>query len=330
MSRQIDFREPDEVRRWRAINDGVMGGVSVSEMRHEAGVGVFAGELSLEHGGGFASVRRAPLEVPPSGRAGLRLEVRGDGRRYQLRLYTHRLFDGAAYRACFQPPAGEWQRIALPWEAFEPVFRGRVLEDAPPLVPEEIRQIGLLIADRRAGAFRLEIAVIAPLEDDGPGMKDGKRQPASDAGNPPPFPQDGTASRRRLRLVYDGDCPMCRRYVRRQRIRRDVGELELIDGRQESEARRELSTLGIDLDQGFALQVGDRWYHGGEALHRLTLLGTRSGVFNRLMYRLFASRQRTARLYPGLRACRNALLRLMRVAPIGNLPGERQHRRGNE
>ena len=126
-------------------------------------------------------------------------------------------------------------------------------------------------------------------------------------------------SNRRLRLVYDGECPMCRRYVHWQRIRRDVGELELIDARQESEARRELTALGFDLDEGFALQVGERWYHGSEALHRLTLLGTRSGLFNRLMYRLFASPERTARLYPLLRACRAGLLRVLGRGAIDNL-----------
>ncbi|MCE8032208.1 DUF393 domain-containing protein [Billgrantia tianxiuensis] len=131
--------------------------------------------------------------------------------------------------------------------------------------------------------------------------------------------RDQGASNRKLRLVYDGECPMCRRYVRWQRIRREVGELELIDARQESEARRELTARGIDLDEGFALQIGERWYHGSEALHRLTLLGTRSGAFNRTMYRLFASQERTARLYPLLRACRNGLLRVLGKGRIGNL-----------
>ncbi|MCE8019930.1 DUF393 domain-containing protein [Halomonas sp. MCCC 1A11036] len=124
---------------------------------------------------------------------------------------------------------------------------------------------------------------------------------------------------RQLRLVYDGECPMCRRYVRWQRIRREVGELELIDARQASEARRELTARGIDLDEGFALQIGKRWYHGNEALHRLTLLGTRSGAFNRTMYRLFASQERAARLYPLLRACRTGLLKLLRRGAIDNL-----------
>lgn len=126
-------------------------------------------------------------------------------------------------------------------------------------------------------------------------------------------------SSRRLRLVYDGECPMCRRYVRWQRISTEIGELELIDARQKSEARAELTAMGVDLDQGFALQIGERWYHGSEALHRLSLLGTRSGVFNRLMYRLFASPGRTARLYPLLKRCRSGLLKVLGKGPIDNL-----------
>lgn len=170
-------------------------------------------------------------------------------------------------------------------------------EDAPPLAPGDIQQIGLLIADRRDGPFRLALSRLETL---------GKESATAESQETP------------LRLVYDGECPICRRYVRWQRIRKEVGELELIDARQDSEARQELTALGIDLDQGFALQIGKRWYHGSEALQRLTLLGTRSGVFNRLMYRLFASPGRTARIYPLLRACRNGLLRVLGKPRIGN------------
>lgn len=122
-----------------------------------------------------------------------------------------------------------------------------------------------------------------------------------------------------MTLVYDGQCPMCRQFVRLQRLRRDVGDLELIDAREESETRRELSALGIDLNEGFALRIGEHWIHGSDALHRLALMSTGSGLFNRLMARLFASPSRTARLYPWLRACRAALLRLLRRGPIDNL-----------
>ncbi|MGD1898815.1 MAG: CIA30 family protein, partial [Phormidesmis sp.] len=37
------------------------------------------------------------------------------------------------------------------------VFRGRVLDDAPAIAPDQIAQIGFLIADKREGEFALEI-----------------------------------------------------------------------------------------------------------------------------------------------------------------------------
>ncbi|TDR52763.1 complex I intermediate-associated protein 30 (CIA30) [Halomonas ventosae] len=157
-ARLIDFQHADEATRWQAINDDVMGGVSRGNLHGEDGIGVFLGETSLENNGGFASVRRAPEPFDLSDYAGLALQVRGDGRRYQLRLYTEQLPQGAAYRAIFLPEAGEWQHVTLTWQEFEAVFRGRRLEDAPPLDPAAIRQVGLLIADKSAGPFRLEVA----------------------------------------------------------------------------------------------------------------------------------------------------------------------------
>ena len=165
MTRLIDFQQPDEAGRWRAINDAVMGGVSRGQMQVVDGIGVFSGEISLENNGGFASVRRDPEAFDLSSQAGLMLHVRGDGRRYQLRLLTDQLFDGAAYRAHFQPAPGEWQRVALPWSAFEAVFRGRRLDDAPRLDPAAIRQLGLMLADRQAGPFRLEITWLEAMNE---------------------------------------------------------------------------------------------------------------------------------------------------------------------
>lgn len=163
MTQLIDFQAPDEPDRWRAINDDVMGGISQGALRVEAGIGIFSGEISLENNGGFASVRRDPQAFDLGDATALALHVRGDGRRYQLRLYTDQLPSGAAYRAQLQPSAGEWQHVSLPWSAFEAVFRGRKLANAPPLDPDAIRQVGLMIADRRAGPFRLEAARIETL-----------------------------------------------------------------------------------------------------------------------------------------------------------------------
>ncbi|MDI5920084.1 CIA30 family protein [Halomonas sp. LR5S13] len=168
-ARLIDFQHADEAPRWRAINDDVMGGISHGSLHVEDGIGVFSGETSLENNGGFASVRREPEPFDLSDAAGVTLFVRGDGRRHQLRLYTEQLPQGAAYRAIFEPEAGEWQHVTLPWHDFEAVFRGRRLADAPRLDPAAIRQVGFLIADRRPGPFRLEVVWLGTLESGGNG-----------------------------------------------------------------------------------------------------------------------------------------------------------------
>jgi monofunctional biosynthetic peptidoglycan transglycosylase len=155
----IDFRAGAEP--WRNIDDVVMGGVSSSDMLIEDGVAVFHGEVSLENNGGFASVRSEPRDHDLSAFDGLVLRVRGDGKRYKLRLRTTPSFDGPSYQAMIHPVPDEWHEISVPFSDFRPVFRGRVLPDHPPLDPAEVKTIGLLIADKQAGPFRLEIEWIA-------------------------------------------------------------------------------------------------------------------------------------------------------------------------
>ena len=59
----LDFSRPDVVRALRIVNDGVMGGVSVSRLGSVAGATVFEGHLSLENSGGsprFAGPHNSP------------------------------------------------------------------------------------------------------------------------------------------------------------------------------------------------------------------------------------------------------------------------------
>lgn len=148
-----------ETETWPSIDDGVMGGLSASAMVIDDGVASFRGEVSFANNGGFASVRSRPQPRDLSACAGLVLRVRGDGRRYGLRLRTDAAFDGVSYQAELQPPAGEWVEVALPFTAFEPVFRGRRVADHPPLDPARVTTFGLIIA-RQEGAFRLDLAWI--------------------------------------------------------------------------------------------------------------------------------------------------------------------------
>ena len=120
-------------------------------------------------------------------------------------------------------------------------------------------------------------------------------------------------------LVYDKQCPACDYYCNLVRIRETVGTLKLVDARDGGALMDEITAAGLDIDQGMVLKVGDELYYGSEAIHRLSLLGTRSGVFNRLAYWTFRSKRASAVLYPILRACRNLLLKLLGKTRINNL-----------
>jgi hypothetical protein len=155
------FESAASVDDWSPIDDVVMGGVSSSRLRHDpAGHAVFEGVVSIERGGGFASVRSRPTDLGAPDAASVVLEVRGDGKRYKLNVRTDDAFDGLNYQAAFEAPPGAWTEVRLPVAGFRPTFRGRVVPGAPRLDPARMRQLGLLIADRQAGSFALAVRAI--------------------------------------------------------------------------------------------------------------------------------------------------------------------------
>jgi predicted DCC family thiol-disulfide oxidoreductase YuxK len=120
-------------------------------------------------------------------------------------------------------------------------------------------------------------------------------------------------------LVYDKQCPACDLYCNLARIRADVGNLELVDARDGGPLLDEITAAGLDIDQGMVLKIGTQLYYGSDAIHALSLMSTRRGVFNRLEYWSFKSRSVARVLYPVLRALRNLLLKALRITKINNL-----------
>lgn len=143
---------------WRAINDGVMGGVSLGEIVAIDNGLRFQGALSLENNGGFASVRR-PFHGRLENVGVVRLLVKGDGRPYQFRVRLDDNYDGISWRHVFDTD-GSWQTIELLFDDFEPVIRGRIISGIDSLDVSDVRQLGFLIADGKAGAFGLDVAAI--------------------------------------------------------------------------------------------------------------------------------------------------------------------------
>ena len=128
-------------------------------------------------------------------------------------------------------------------------------------------------------------------------------------------PMDSTE----IHLVYDPECPVCEAYCRMIRIREAAGVLRLVNAREAGEIMDEITAKGFDIDEGMVLRVGNALYYGADAIHVLSLMSNRSGVFNRFTYWIFRSKGLSAVLYPLFRFFRNLLLKLLRKSRINNL-----------
>src|SRR4051812_5557736 len=89
-------------------------------------------------------------------------------------------------------------------------------------------------------------------------------------------------------IVYDGDCPVCSFYVRMYRLRALAGEVHLVNARAANHpVLDEIRRLRLDLDQGMVVKLGERLYHGAEAMNVMAILGSGNTVFNSLNRVLF-------------------------------------------
>jgi hypothetical protein len=154
----LNFGDIDNSGRWMVINDTVMGGVSRSNVNlHSDGYLIFAGKVSTDYGGGFASVRTYLENLEISKYEGFILKVKGDGKTYQFRCRMGDNLNEISYRNYFQANNKDWQEILLPFKEFLPTYRGRIITNFPQLDPKEIKQFGFMISDKQVGNFHLEI-----------------------------------------------------------------------------------------------------------------------------------------------------------------------------
>ena len=150
----------NESLNWRIVDDRVMGGRSQGLFStQESGIMRFEGMLSLENNGGFSSVRTDKLSLDLSDKKGLALRVKGDGRKYQLRLSTDarfRSYGEVSFKAEFETVKDEWIEIKVPFNSLVGSWRGRNLEDEV-FNPAKIERISLLLGDKNPGKFQLDV-----------------------------------------------------------------------------------------------------------------------------------------------------------------------------
>ncbi len=177
----FDFSEPDQdlLTAWMAVNDGVMGGVSDSGLQIVNGRAFFKGNVSVDRGGGFASIRtqnfNPPLDL--SNYQGIALKVRGSGtgQRYKLFLRPSEQWDGISYGYSFDTNANSFTDLRIPFSNLMPVKRAKIVNDAPTLERRQVSSIQIMLSkfeydgglnpSFRPGEFELELCSIGAYGD---------------------------------------------------------------------------------------------------------------------------------------------------------------------
>lgn len=158
-----DFSKTATLDGWYTVNDDVMGGRSTCSFKlNEQGNAVFQGQVSLENNGGFSSVHYRFPAVETTGYNFLLLRVKGDGKRYQVRL-KNRAEDYYSYIAYFTT-SDDWQDIKVSLCDMYPSFRGRTL-DLPNFTGGKIQEFALLVGNKKEETFSIEIDKIRLLKE---------------------------------------------------------------------------------------------------------------------------------------------------------------------
>jgi len=155
MTKIYTFSSQTNIKEWRIVNDGVMGGISNSSlMLTNAGHGKFSGHISLENNGGFASIQLNTNIKLTEEKKSIVLRIKGDGKQYEFRLKS----DIAQYESYVHTfsTSGEWETIKLEIPKFYPQYRGRKLS-IPNFHFNTIQQLSFLIANKQEENFELLI-----------------------------------------------------------------------------------------------------------------------------------------------------------------------------
>ncbi|AOB26184.1 MULTISPECIES: DCC1-like thiol-disulfide oxidoreductase family protein [Bordetella] len=118
-------------------------------------------------------------------------------------------------------------------------------------------------------------------------------------------------NRKGVSVIYDGDCPFCANYIRIVRLRKTVGDVQLIDARQDLELAAQMRGLGYDLDNGMVAIIDGEVAYDDEAVHRLALLSSNSTLLNRINKTIMGNKPVSMVLYPILKLGRRMTLRLL-------------------
>lgn len=168
----ITFDSPEAVGLFRLMTDADMGGKSTASWRFDPDLrcGVFEGTLDLTpaanvSNSGFAAVVLREGSLGPwdlEDYDALAVRARSDGRIYVTNLRAPSVIEDDLWQAYTVGARGEAADIVLPFSRFIATHRGFV-EGQIALDTRTVESLGVLMAERRDGPFRLELHSISAI-----------------------------------------------------------------------------------------------------------------------------------------------------------------------
>lgn len=112
-------------------------------------------------------------------------------------------------------------------------------------------------------------------------------------------------------LLYDGECPICTRYIAWSALRRIRPDLMVIDARQAPEQVAALRAEGIEINDSMVLQLGALRLSGAQAFAAINQLNHQRPGFTGALLGWLGRPAVAQRLYPLLALGRRLLLALL-------------------
>ncbi|MEO1448036.1 MAG: CIA30 family protein [Bacteroidota bacterium] len=158
---QLDFGQKKAGQTWRALNDGVMGGLSEGKVNLDQDLIRFQGQVSLENNGGFASFRSPFSRFDLSGAQTVEIRLRAPKGRFALVMETERVWFRPYYKHAIELAGTEWETVQIPLTAFHAYQVGRKLSQTLATdVLDDIIRIGIVTDFKQAAEFEVEIDYI--------------------------------------------------------------------------------------------------------------------------------------------------------------------------
>ena len=159
----IDFGQDKAGDTWRIVNDGVMGGPSKSEIQLTNNSIQFTGAVSLENNGGFASMRTLIIKGALSACKTMTMRYKSSStdRTFGLSLKNSQQYYIPYYKHTFSPKTTEWETLTVNLSDFKHYRISEVIgNDMPITALDDIYNMALIISDKKAGPFTIEIDYI--------------------------------------------------------------------------------------------------------------------------------------------------------------------------